>query len=179
MTEAVKAIQKKVCLLGSFGVGKTSLVRRFVQGIFDERYLTTLGVKIDKKEFTLPDKKAMINLVLWDLAGEDFRAPVQLAYVRGAAACLYVADVTRPETLTTAQTIAARVREQVGPLPFALALNKTDLTAGDPAYGDQKRDATSGILTQMTTEGWTVTQTSAKTGAGVEDAFAALALRLL
>jgi small GTP-binding protein len=166
-------IQKKVCLLGAFGVGKTSLVRRFVQGIFDDRYLTTLGVKIDQKELVSGGQP--MRLVLWDLAGEDFRAPVQLSYVRGASACLYVADLTRPETLVTARTISARVREQVGKVPSVMALNKTDLS--------QQRDAipeTVQALTQeLKNDGWIITPTSAKTGDGVEQAFASLASQLL
>jgi len=162
-------IQKKVCLLGAFGVGKTSLMRRFVQGIFDDRYLTTLGVKIDQKE-VLSGGQA-VRLVLWDLAGEDFRAPVQLSYVRGAAACLFVADATRPDTIATAEVIANRVREQVGELPAVLALNKTDLS--------HEGEANDAALARLGSVGWTITPTSAKTGEGVEDAFAKLASRLL
>ena len=62
-------LQKKICMLGGFSVGKTSLVRRFVKSIFSETYLTTVGVKIDKKSVALPDKT--VDLILWDLAGED------------------------------------------------------------------------------------------------------------
>ena len=62
-------LQKKICMLGGFAVGKTSLVRRFVQSIFSENYLTTVGVKIDKKSVVFPDKT--VDLILWDLAGED------------------------------------------------------------------------------------------------------------
>ena len=60
-------LQKKICMLGGFSVGKTSLVRRFVQSIFSETYLTTVGVKIDKKSVELPGKT--VDLILWDLAG--------------------------------------------------------------------------------------------------------------
>jgi small GTP-binding protein len=162
-------IQKKVCLLGAFGVGKTSLVRRFVQGIFDDRYLATLGVKIDRKDVVSPNGET-VRLVLWDLAGEDFRAPVQLSYIRGASACIYVADLTRPETLVTARAIASRVGEQVGELPCLLLLNKADLS--------HERDASADILKQFAGNGWSIMQTSAKTGEGVEEAFANLASRL-
>lgn len=60
-------LQKKICMLGGFSVGKTSLVRRYVHSVFSDAYLTTVGVKIDKKIVTLPDRT--VNLILWDLAG--------------------------------------------------------------------------------------------------------------
>jgi GTPase SAR1 family protein len=67
MTEPV--LQKKICMLGGFSVGKTSLVKRFVASVFSEAYLTTVGVKIDKKTVHLGERA--VNLILWDLAGED------------------------------------------------------------------------------------------------------------
>ena len=76
-------IQKKICMLGSFGVGKTSLVARFVQGIFSAKYLSTVGVKIDKREMKVGDQDVL--LMLWDLAGEDSRSQVQTSYLKGAA----------------------------------------------------------------------------------------------
>jgi GTPase SAR1 family protein len=63
------ALQKKICMLGGFSVGKTSLVKRFVESVFSEAYLTTVGVKIDKKAVDLGDRA--VNLILWDVAGED------------------------------------------------------------------------------------------------------------
>jgi small GTP-binding protein len=164
-------IKKKVCLLGAFGVGKTSLVRRFVQGIFDERYLATLGVKIDRKDVLTADGET-VRLMLWDLAGEDVGAPLRLSYIHGASACLYVADLTRPETIVTAWGIAARVREQLGDMPsILLMLNKKDLY--------QEQDTAADILKPFTENGCPIRQTSAKTGEGVEEAFSSLASRLL
>ena len=75
-------IQKKVCVLGSFGVGKTSLVRRYVQSIFSDTYLTTVGVKVDKKTLTVDSGE--VTLVLWDIAGEDDINAIRMTYVRGA-----------------------------------------------------------------------------------------------
>jgi GTPase SAR1 family protein len=62
-------LQKKICMLGGFSVGKTSLVKRYVQSVFSETYLTTVGVKIDKKTVDLSGRS--VSLILWDLAGED------------------------------------------------------------------------------------------------------------
>ena len=93
-------LQKKICLLGAFGVGKTSLVRRYVDTIFSDTYLTTVGVKIDKKVMTVGSEQ--MALILWDIAGEDAVSAVRVTYLRGAAGYLLVVDGTRPETLETA-----------------------------------------------------------------------------
>ncbi len=97
-------IQKKVCLLGDFAVGKTSLVRRFVEGRFDDKYLSTIGVKISRK--TLARPYGALHLIVWDLAGgEEFGA--ESSYLRGAAGALIVGDLTRRETLESFERYAA------------------------------------------------------------------------
>src|ERR1700733_11841325 len=100
-------LQKKVCLLGPFGVGKTSLIRRYVQSIFSDAYLTTVGVKIDKKMLTVGTEA--VTLVLWDIAGEDDVTSIRMSYVRGAAGYFLVADGTRAETLESVRSIQSRV----------------------------------------------------------------------
>ncbi len=158
-------IQKKVCLLGAFAVGKTSLVRRFVSSLFDDRYLSTVGVKVDKKLITVGAEQ--LTLVIWDLAGEDGLHTVPVSYLRGAAGYLLVADGTRESTLATAGHIQRRVEEQLGPLPFLLVVNKADL-GGEWEVGDAG-------LAALEASGWRTARTSAKTGAGVEEVFTALA----
>lgn len=160
-------LQKKICLLGAFGVGKTSLTRRFVDSIFSDAYLTTVGVKIDKKPVAVGD--ATVNLLIWDIAGEDDVSAVRTSYLRGAAGYLLVVDVTRAQTLAVARSIRERVGAEIGDIPFLCLLNKTDVAEWDIA--DAQVDA-------LQAEGWTVQRTSAKTGAGVESAFAELARRI-
>ena len=161
-------IQKKVALLGAPGVGKTSLVRRFVESLFDEAYLTTIGVKIDRKPVVVD--QSTINIVIWDIAGEDEFQTVQSSYVRGSSGYLLVADGTRASTFETACELQKKAEETVGRVPFILALNKSDLAAEwqvDPrAYA------------RLAEQGWTITRTSAKTGAGVEETFQTLARRM-
>src|SRR5580693_8310592 len=118
-------VQKKVCMLGGFSVGKTSLVKRFVESVFSETYLTTVGVKIDKKTVDLGDRA--VNLILWDVAGEEDISKLRMSYLRGSAGYVLVADGTRPSTLEMALSLRQRVEADYGPLPFVLLLNKNDL----------------------------------------------------
>src|SRR6266550_2566922 len=100
-------LQKKICMLGGFSVGKTSLVKRYVQSVFSESYLTTVGVKIDKKSVDLSGRT--VNLILWDVAGEDDVASIRMSYVRGSSGYVLVADGTRPSTLEVALSLKERV----------------------------------------------------------------------
>ena len=155
-------IQKKVALLGASGVGKTSLVRRFVESLFDDHYLTTIGVKVDKKAVVAGGQD--VTLMLWDVAGAEERFTVPTSYVRGAAGFLLVVDGTRADTLRAAADIALQIERDLGPLPYVLVFNKADLAGQwEVADGDDGRQA--GLAPVH------VVRTSAKTGAGVEDAF--------
>jgi small GTP-binding protein len=162
------AVQKKICMLGSFSVGKTSLVKRYVESVFSESYLTTVGVKIDKKTVALGDRT--VNLILWDLAGEDDLSSLRMSYLRGAAGYVLVADGTRPATLDLAVSLRQRVEADYGQLPFALLVNKLDLR--------EQWAVSDGDLEKLRGGGWWVRPSSARTGEGVEDAFTDLAARV-
>ena len=162
-------LQKKVCILGGFGVGKTSLVRRYVQSIFSDAYLTTVGVKIEKKMVNVG--AAEVALILWDIAGEDEITAIRTSYLRGAAGYFLVVDATRGETLEVAKSIQARVTSEIGPVPFLFLLNKTDLKE-DWEIAEQS-------LEDLKDKGCVVLRTSAKTGEGVEEAFQELARRMV
>jgi small GTP-binding protein len=115
-------IQKKVCMVGTSGVGKTSLVAKFVHSMFSDKYLTTVGGKIDKKTVAVDGNEVM--LMIWDLAGNDDYQRLRTSYLRGTNGYLLVADGTRQITLDHAIEILGRVTEATGPVPFLLALNK-------------------------------------------------------
>jgi len=168
MIVAQPVLQKKICMLGGFSVGKTSLVKRFVASVFSETYLTTVGVKIDKKTVDLGERT--VNLILWDVAGEDDISTVRMTYLRGCAGYVLVADGTRPSTLGVALSLRERVEAACGPLPFALLVNKNDL-AGEWAVSSTD-------LESLRQKGWWVRPSSARTGEGVEDAFKDLAVRV-
>ncbi len=162
-------IQKKICMIGTSGVGKTSLVAKFVRGIFSDKYLTTVGVKIDRKLITVDDTS--MGLVLWDLAGDDDFQRLQMSYLRGTAGYLLVADGTRQVTLSQAMEIQQRVTAAIGPTPFVLTLNKSDLPS-QWEIDDQQ-------INNLEAAGWKVIRTSARLGTGVEDVFAELGRRML
>lgn len=150
-------------MLGAFATGKTSLVARFVKGIYSEAYRSTIGVKIDKKIVGIDGKD--VSLLLWDLAGEDDFVSAQMRYLRGAAGYLLVVDGTRPDTLETALSLHRRVRNEVGELPFVLVLNKNDLRA------QWAIDDVDGDLLGLREVALATLRTSAKSGDHVEQAF--------
>jgi len=162
-------IQKKICMIGTSGVGKTSLVAKFVHSMFSDKYLTTVGVKIDKKTVSLDGAEVM--LMIWDLAGDDDYQRLQTSYLRGTSGYLLVADGTRQTTLDQAIEVQSRVVEATGPVPFLLALNKADLVS-QWEIDDARIDG-------LTARGWKLFRTSAKEGAGVEDAFVELSRMMI
>ena len=112
-------------MLGSFGVGKTSLVAQFVHTIFSDQDHKTVGVKIDKKVLSVGGRD--LTLMLWDMAGEKTAAPIKLNQIRDAAGYLLVIDGCRRKTLDVAVSIHERVENEIGPCAFILLSNKADL----------------------------------------------------
>lgn len=162
-------MKKKVCMLGSFAVGKTSLIRRYVHSIFSDKYLTTIGVKIDKKTVTIKDRS--LDLMLWDIHGEDEFNQVRPSYFHGASGYFLVVDGTRSDTLDTAFSLHERVQETVGQVPCLLIFNKSDLIE------DWEIDKS--VIEDLSAQEWDILVTSAKTGFDVERAFLRLARKML
>ena len=162
-------VKKKICMLGAFAVGKTSLVRQYVHSIFSDKYQTTVGVKIDKKSLTLGDKA--MDLVLWDIHGEDAFQTVRTSYLRGASGILIVVDGTRRATLDTAYDLQQRALKTAGPVPVFFVINKSDLAS------EWKITDTQMALLQQ--QGITTIETSAKTGEGVTQTFEMLAQAMM
>lgn len=162
-------IHKKVCMVGAFATGKTSLVERFVKSIYSEIYQSTVGVKIDKKYLELGDWE--INLILWDIHGEDEFQKVRMSYLRGSSGYILVADGTRRPTLDKAFMLQKRVEEAVGSVPFILIINKFDLT--------DEWDIDESVMQELSQKQWTVIKGSAKTGLGVEEGFLTLTKKMM
>ena len=163
-------MRKKLIMLGSFAVGKTSLVRRFVHSIYADRYLTTLGVVVKKKVVEIDGRE--VTLVIWDVHGEDELQKVKASYLRGSSGFFVVLDGTRRETLEVGEELWSWARGILGSgVPGVILLNKRDLETGWVVD-----DAARSRLLELSPD---VLETSAKSGAGVSEAFDLLTRRML
>ncbi|MEO9952565.1 Rab family GTPase [Nonlabens sp.] len=118
---------KKIVIVGSFGVGKTSLIRRFVDETFSEDYKVTIGVHILKK--TVEIQENIVNLIIWDTEGTDDIEEIRKAYLLGTHGFIYVTDITRPKTYENLAAHKIYLNEQFGNVPIIAVGNKTDLLA--------------------------------------------------
>jgi small GTP-binding protein len=160
-------IQKKICLLGDFGVGKTSLVNRFVEGRFDDKYLSTVGVKISRK--TLKRSYGEMSMLVWDLAGGNGFESISNSYMQGAAGALIICDLTRRDTLIACENYARQIRVINPGIQLIFVGNKADLT-------NERMVSVPDLLAALSVFGEsTFFLTSAKTGEQVEEAFTHLA----
>ena len=162
-------IQKKVCMVGVFATGKTSLVQRFVHSLFSAKYHSTVGVKIDRKQVQVGTEP--VNLLMWDIEGRTAEQEIPESYLKGAHAVFYVADGTRRETFEQLFSLRDHVRSAAGDVPSIVALNKYDLKGQWVVSADDGRKLIDGGFHMLTT--------SAKSGEGVEDAFRWLATATL
>lgn len=168
------ALSKKICLLGDFAVGKTSLVRRFVYNLFEDRYLSTIGVKVSRKVLAVPggDELVELTLMLWDLAGSEEFDSVRSSYLRGASGGLAVCDLTRPATLDSLRRYAQELRVINPQACLFVAGNKADLAGQRQLAEAQVQALTSELQAPYCL-------TSAKTGDHVEEAFRQLGRMLM
>jgi len=152
-------------MLGLHAVGKTSLVGQYVNSIFSDKYLSTIGVKISKKSVNIDGTD--MSLVLWDMEGKDDYTEINMLYLRGAMGFLVVADLTRLETYKAALKIRQLVLDVLGrEVPNILLLNKSDLDEWEVTDEHVEKASASGVK---------ILRTSAKTGTAVKEAFETLA----
>lgn len=156
-------------MLGSFGVGKTSLVNQFVHSIFSEEYLTTIGARIERHELSLDE--ILLSLIIWDLAGEDKFDRVRSSYVGGAAGYVLVFDGMRRETVAEGVAICDQCVAQSPDTPVVCVMNKSDLfdswTVGDEEYR------------QIADRGWPLLSATATDGASTARVFESLARHIV
>ena len=155
-------ISKKICLVGDFGVGKTSLIRRFVEQQFSDQYLSTVGVKISRKTL----ESVNLQMLIWDLEGHTKFKAIAPTYLQGGSGAVIVADVTRQETV---ERISEHIKlfSSVNPKgSITLALNKSDLVEEE-----KLTKITHLVQLQYSDQVLGIYQTSAKTGSYVDEIF--------
>ena len=164
----MKYFRRKICLLGDAAVGKTSLIRRYVEDQFDDKYVVTLGTKVTMRELVVQDteKKPSVKLTLmiWDILGQREYKRLQTSFYKGANGALVVADSTRRETLESINGWILSLFNSVGKVPVLILLNKSDLTDQSAISPDEVDDIAKKYHTSFLT-------TSAKTGENVDLAF--------
>ncbi len=169
----MSTISKKICLIGDYGVGKTSLIRRFVDRQFSDKYLSTVGVKISRKSMEVSDSKQKditLQLLIWDIEGSTKFKGVSASYFQGAKGAIIVGDVTRPESL---ENISEHIQvfSKVNPQgKTVIALNKSDLI--DAEYLEKYRQ----LYSFNDNNNFVSTYaSSAKNGTNVDEIFQSLA----
>ncbi len=161
----------KVVLIGNGAVGKTATLYRFVKKEFKESYMLTIGAEFLKKQ--LKFKKDIVELLIWDMAGQDRFANVRKSFYTNTAGALLMFDLTNADTFFQLDKWLTELKQNAGDVPFVLIGNKVDLveTVGrtlDPE--ETKKFAES--------HGSIYIETSAKTGVNIEEAFNELCLRI-
>ena len=164
-------ISKKIVLIGDFSTGKTSLIRRYVDNQFSDIYLSTLGVKISRKNISFAQHE--LQALIWDVEGGTQTKPINQSYLRGAHGCIIAVDISREQTLSNIDKYIAMMQNISLELPMVLAMNKADLISREDSQKLLER------ITEQHSELRHVFLTSAKSGEGVERMFEALARTLL
>ena len=168
-------VKAKACLIGDIGVGKTSLIKRFVLDAFDDRYIATIGTKVTKRTVpcTWRGGPAVLDFVVWDIMGEKgFRQLLKESYFEGAHGILAVCDLTRRDTLADLYGWIDLVRANAGDVPLVFLGNKADLRAKVVVQESE-------LAAIADAHGASYALSSAKTGLNVEQAFRALADRVV
>jgi small GTP-binding protein len=171
----IHELKRKICLLGDWGVGKTSLIKKFVFDQFDDKYISTLGTKVTKKriKFKISAEEIIdMNILIWDIMGQEEFKKIQLMAYKNANGAILVCDITRRETLDNLKTWSSELFSITGEIPIIIMANKSDLK-------DEAKFNIDDLA--RTAQGFPAPHymTSAKTGENVEEAFIKIGKKLL
>lgn len=161
------SVSKKIVLLGHFGVGKSSLLRRFVENSFSDNYVVTIGVHIMKKEVVLSQGED-VTLIIWDVEGTDDFTKYRPSYLMGTSSFIYVFDASRPVTYSDLNYNLTHLKEKYPNVPVHIIGNKVDLV--------DRKEIAEALVEQNVQHSYL---SSAKTGENVEQLFKDVAAQLL
>lgn len=152
----------KVLLVGDPAVGKTSLILKYVENRFEREYKASIGVDFAYKIIEVGEKVS--RLIIWDIASQERFAPYRSSFYKQTDGAMIVFDLTRPETLEAIESWMREIREHTGDVEILLIGNKADL---------KKKRALkeADIQPWIDRYGCSYVETSAMSGAGVEEAF--------
>ena len=159
-------ISKKIILVGNINVGKTSLVNQFVHQRFSEQYISTIGVRIDKKQLLI--KEQTLNMIIWDLAGESSQQNTPQSYFLGTGGVIYVVDISTQATYQNMDNDLTFLKMKLPSVPIIIAANKSDLSGPSDAQTKAHNMPSKPDFI-----------TSAKNGSNVDDLFQRLAELML
>ncbi|MFT5751016.1 MAG: small GTP-binding protein [Dokdonia sp.] len=160
------SVSKKVVLLGHFGVGKSSLLRRFVENTFSDNYVVTIGVHIMKKEVVVNNEN--VTVIIWDLEGTDDFTKYRPSYLMGASSFIYVFDASRKVTYSDLKYNLDHLIEKYPQAPVHIIGNKSDLVDAELLKNNlEEQNVKADYLS------------SAKTGENVEQLFTDVVAQLL
>ncbi len=163
----------KLILTGDYKVGKTSLIKRFVDNLFQDSYISTIGVEISKKVIEIGEKTS-INFIIWDIGGQIKQMiPYRKRFYSGANACFIVIDRTRLEHQNSIKTWYDEIKNSVpNNISIVIVCNKSDLI-------DEIVVSEADIKKVADEYGFHYILTSAKTGENVNDVFSYIGYKFL
>jgi small GTP-binding protein len=173
LPKLVGEYSNKLILTGDHQVGKTSLIRRFVENSFKEDYISTMGVQISKKTISMTEDTRM-NFIIWDIGGQSFQiVPYRARFYDGANAAFIVIDRSRDGNLKSVEKWYNDIKNSIPKsIPIVIVGNKSDLT-------DQLVISEEDIKQLAKKFDFHYILTSAKTGEHVNDAFLYIAYRVI
>ncbi len=170
----IKSAFYKICILGDFGVGKSTLLHHYLEGRFISNIQSTIGSNFFVKHLKIPKVKNLVTLQIWDLAGQDHYKWVRQAFYKGAKGIVVVFDLSRKETFKHLDSWIKEVENVIGVVPRILVGNKLDLiNPGERVIPKQEC-----LTFKQKIKASSYEETSAKLGTGVEQIFYILALEM-